>query len=83
MEFGSSPERKFCVPVSVRSNHVAKVIVPSAFPHDICVKYSHEKLCTLPVFTVLKLFWMEYVPESALPMEVLIVCRISLPAHEL
>ncbi|MEI6673233.1 MAG: hypothetical protein WCL02_08205 [bacterium] len=55
MEFGNSPERKFCVPVSVRSRPVENIILPSSLLPDIFAKYNPEKLETLLLFTVEKL----------------------------
>lgn len=56
MEFGSSPDKKFCVPVSVRSSPVEKVILPSSLLPDIFAKYNPLKLETFPLFTLEKLF---------------------------
>jgi hypothetical protein len=56
IEFGNSQERKFCVPVSVKSNHVAKVILPSSLAPDNFAKYNPEKLDTLLLIMLEKLF---------------------------
>ena len=50
--FGNSPERKFCVPVSVRSSPVENDIVPSWLLPDILVKKSQVKVDTLLSVTV-------------------------------
>lgn len=63
-ELGKSPERKSWVPVSVRSSHVAKLILPSSSDHDILAKYSHEKLDTFELITVLRLFCMPSVSKD-------------------
>lgn len=56
IDVGKSHERKFCVPVSVRSNHVAKMILHSSFDQDILAKYNHKKLFTVLFVTLFKLF---------------------------
>ena len=76
--FGNSPERKFCVPVSVRSSPVAKVILPSSILPDIFAKYNPVKLDTLPLVTRLKLFMMPC-PEIVLPMLEYITSRHGNP----
>ena len=53
---GRLDDRNVCIPVSVRSSHVAKIILHISFAQDILAKYNHEKLFTLDAPTEPRLF---------------------------
>ena len=60
IELGNSHDKKFCVPVSVKSSPVPKVILHISCHHDIAAKYSHEKLFTFQPVTLLKLLCIHH-----------------------
>lgn len=76
IEFGNSPERKFCVPVSERSSPVKNVILPNSSEPDNLAKYNQVKLETFPLVTRLKLLLIPWL-ASDVPIAVYIDCHIS------
>jgi hypothetical protein len=68
--------KKFCVPVSVKSNHAEKVILPSSLLPDIFAKYRFVNHVALELFTRLKLFIIPC-PDNEFPIAVYIVARLG------
>ena len=58
-KLGMFHDKKFCVHVSARFNHVANVILHISFDQDILAKYNHEKLLAPKFLMLVKLFFID------------------------